>query len=124
MLFLVIVIPTACTDSRAKSVTVISPVEFQQAIKRNRDLQLVDVRTTEEFRVGHLEDAQNICVTDSDFKAKVKELDKQKPVYVYCRKGGRSAKAAEILLEMGFTEVYDLEGGLANWEAEGRDVSK
>mgnify|MGYP003115267238 CR=1 FL=1 len=82
-------------------------------------LQLVDVRTPEEYGVSHLKDAQNICVTEDDFKEKVAGLDKDKPVYVYCKKGGRSARASKILQEMGFKEVYDLQGGITAWEEEG-----
>lgn len=120
----VVVLSVGCKEVSAKEVTVISPEEFQQAIQRNRQLQLVDVRTSEEFKTSHLQDAQNICVTDSDFEERVKTLDKSKPVYVYCRKGGRSARAAEILAEMGFTEVYDLQGGLTNWEAQGFETNE
>jgi len=117
-------IATGCKEGTAAQVTVITPVEFQQAMKRNKQLQLVDVRTSEEFRTSHLQDAQNICVTDANFKEKAEALDKNKPVYVYCRKGGRSARAAEILTEMGFTEVYDLQGGLTNWESQGLETEK
>jgi rhodanese-related sulfurtransferase len=66
--------------------------------------------------VNHLKNAQNICVTDDDFKQQVNVLDKEKPVYVYCRSGKRSARAAEILKEMGFTKVYDLQGGIMEWQ--------
>jgi rhodanese-related sulfurtransferase len=55
-------------------------------------------------------------VTDDDFKQQVNVLDKEKPVYVYCRSGKRSARAAEILKEMGFTKVYDLQGGIMEWQ--------
>ena len=74
--------------------------------------------------MSHLKDAQNICVTTDDFKEKVKELDKNKPVYLYCKKGGRSAKAAEILADLGFKEIYDLQGGITNWEESGFETEK
>ncbi|WP_158548330.1 rhodanese-like domain-containing protein [Marixanthomonas ophiurae] len=86
--------------------------------------QLVDVRTTEEFGVSHLKDAQNICVTDADFQEKIKDLDKTKPVYVYCRSGGRSARAAKILEENGFTKVYDLQGGITSWDEQGLETEQ
>lgn len=108
----------SCQEENS-SITKLSPAEVNAAFYADEDAQLVDVRTTEEYTVSHLKDAQNICVTNDDFEEKVKTLDKNKPVYVYCKKGGRSAKAAEILIEMGFKEVYDLQGGITNWEQNG-----
>lgn len=113
---------SSCKDSRTAEIQMVSPVQVYEALYSEDKLQLVDVRTTEEFSVSHLKNAQNICVTSNDFKAKVAALDKDKPVYVYCKKGGRSAKAASILKEMGFSEVYDLQGGLTSWEQEGLEV--
>ncbi len=97
-------------------IEVISPLQVYEAVYGSDSLQLVDVRTPEEYSVSHLKNAQNICVTDDDFQKQVGVLDKSKPVYVYCRSGKRSARAAKILKEMGFTQVYDLEGGIMEWE--------
>ena len=110
----------ACKNAEeSNNIELLSPAEMQESVETNHNAQLVDVRTKEEFGVSHLKNAQNICVTSDDFSEKVKTLDKDKPVYVYCKKGGRSARAAQILKEMGFKKVYDLEGGLTNWEDEG-----
>lgn len=98
------------------AIKVVSPQEVYNAIQADNSLQLVDVRTPEEYNVTHLKSSQNICVTTSDFKEKVAKLDTTKPIYVYCKKGGRSAKASKILAEMGFKEIYDLQGGITNWE--------
>lgn len=114
---------TSCNDSKAKAkVQMVSAVQVYEAVYGEDSLQLVDVRTADEFEVSHLKNAQNICVTSDDFKEKVASLDKEKPVYVYCKKGGRSAKAATILKEMGFTKVYDLQGGLTSWQQEGLET--
>lgn len=114
----------SCGEVKKGEIVMVSPEQVYEAIYGDGDLQIVDVRTTEEFSVSHLKDAQNICVTNDDFKEKVAMLDKEKPVYVYCKKGGRSARAAEILKEMGFSKVYDLQGGLQNWEKEGLETIK
>lgn len=106
----------SCQESKEGKIEMITPEQVYDAVHSDSSLQLVDVRTVEEYSVSHLENAQNICVTNDDFKEKVAGLDKNKPVYVYCQKGGRSARAAEILKELGFTKVYDLEGGIENWE--------
>ncbi len=115
----------SCKNESKGLVKVITPQEVYDAVYNDDStVQLVDVRTTEEYAVSHLKDAQNICVTSDDFSEKVKTLDKSKPVYVYCKLGGRSADAAKILTEMGFKEVYDLEGGITNWEEEGMSTEK
>ncbi|NND15158.1 MAG: rhodanese-like domain-containing protein [Eudoraea sp.] len=72
---------------------------------------LIDVRTPEEFSLGHLNEAANIDWYESDFKDKISGLDRSKTVYIYCKAGGRSAKAAEVFRELGFKNVVNLEGG-------------
>lgn len=122
LLFLSLVIAlgfNSCKDnSENKQITVISPEEVYEAVT-NSDRQLIDVRTTEEFAEGHVANSKNICVTEDDFKEKASKLNKNEPVYVYCKSGKRSAKAAQILKEMGFTEIYDMDGGILNWEKQG-----
>ncbi|MEL6812746.1 MAG: rhodanese-like domain-containing protein [Bacteroidota bacterium] len=112
----------SCNDAKQGEIEMVSPVQVYEAVYGEDSLQLVDVRTAEEYEVSHLKNAQNICVTSADFKEKVATLDKEKPVYVYCKKGGRSAQAATILKEMGFTKVYDLQGGLTNWQQNGLET--
>jgi phage shock protein E len=72
---------------------------------------LVDVRTPEEFQQGHLDKALNINLFDPDFEERFSAMDKEKTIYVYCKVGGRSAKAQEKLTAMGFKSVVNLEGG-------------
>lgn len=88
------------------------------------DVQLVDVRTPEEFAEGHLENAINIDITADDFDSKIAALDKEKPVMVYCKAGGRSAKASSRLNELGFKNISDLEGGIINWNSENKPIVK
>ncbi len=111
----------SCKEASSNSeligeIEVISPQQVYDAVHNNDTVQLVDVRTKEEFTASHLKGAQNICVTDDNFYEKVKTLDKNKPVYVYCKMGGRSADAAKKLKKMGFSKVYDMEGGISSWE--------
>lgn len=78
-------------------------------------VQLVDVRTAEEFADGHINGATNIDVKDSCFIAKAKNiLTTERPVAVYCRSGKRSAYAAEILSAAGY-KAANLEGGILEW---------
>ena len=107
--------PKQITDIKG-DIELISPQQVYDAIYKDPSIQLVDVRTPEEYKGNHLKGAQNICVTSDDFKEKVKMLDKNKPVYVYCYKGGRSAEAAIQLKDLGFTKIYDMDGGILLWE--------
>ncbi len=74
-------------------------------------VQLVDVRTPEEYKAGHLSYSSNMDYKKEDFKTQIAKLDKSKPVYLYCRTGNRSGKSVEILKQQGFTTVYNI-GGL------------
>lgn len=96
--------------------TKIANTEALQRIN-NEDVQLVDVRTDEEYSKKHLKNSIHINWNDKEnFDALANKLDKKKPVYVYCLSGGRSNKAAQYLAEKGF-EVFDIEGGIMKWEA-------
>lgn len=92
--------------------------EVFKEIITSKNVQLVDVRTPEEFLAGHLEKAQNINYNDPEFKQLISaQLNKTKPVALYCRSGRRSAAALLVLRELGFKTVYDLEGGFLNWQS-------
>jgi rhodanese-related sulfurtransferase len=77
--------------------------------------QLIDVRTPGEYSGGTIDGAVNIDYYSDDFKAQIAELDKNQPVYVFCRSGGRSSQAMQIFKEEGFTEIYNLIGGYSGW---------
>lgn len=117
-LFLLVFFMACKNPGSAQEIRVISPQEVQEAVSNKGTHQLIDVRTVEEFREGHLKNAQNICVTDDDFIANIEKLDKEKPVYLYCRSGKRSARAAAILKDLGFKEIYDMDGGYINWQSQ------
>lgn len=96
----------------------LEPKEFLTKFKATKDAQLLDVRTPEEVAEGALEGAQNINFYDTDFKDKLSKLDKNKPVFVYCRSGGRSGKCAQMCKDMGFKEIYDMKGGWQNYSSQ------
>src|SRR5690554_2898969 len=83
---------------------------------QDKDVQLIDVRMKSEFEQGHIKGAKHHHVYDKDFKEQLRYLDKEKPVYVYCKSGGRSEEAAMELKEMGFKKIYDLKGGISSWK--------
>lgn len=93
---------------------------FAKEIKTNKKPQLIDVRTPLEFSEGHLNNAENIDWQGENFVQNVEKLDKNKAVYVYCRSGKRSLKASEKLAELGFKNIYNLDGGYVKWNEESK----
>lgn len=86
------------------------------------DAQLLDVRTAGEFSGGHLANAHNLDWTNGQLEAAVPELDKSQPVLLYCASGRRSDAARQFLVEQGFTDVADLQGGIGAWTGAGLPV--
>ncbi len=85
---------------------------------------ILDVRTPDEWTEGTIVNAQKMNFYDDDFGIQVDDLDKTKPVFVYCKRGGRSASSAAILKEKGFVKIYNLDGGMDAWKAEGEQITK
>ena len=100
----------------------ISPVQFQEKIEQTNAIQLVDVRTAGEFVGGWVKGAINIDIRSKNFAENIVKLKKNEPVFVYCLSGGRSGSAARKLSNLGYTEVYDLKGGMMAWKRAGLPV--
>jgi rhodanese-related sulfurtransferase len=94
----------------------LGPKAFSEKVKSTPDAVVLDVRTPEEFAEGYIEKAINIDFYRPDFKSQIQKLDKSKSYFVYCKAGGRSASAAELMGKEGFKRVYDLDGGMTAWE--------
>jgi rhodanese-related sulfurtransferase len=95
------------------------PARFAKFIAEKAG-QVLDVRTPEEWATGVIAGARFIDFSAGGFKeAAAAQLDKAKPVYVYCAAGGRSYRASKLLKELGFAEVYDLVGGMGAWKEAG-----
>ena len=78
-------------------------------------LVVLDVRTPEEYAESHLPGAININVEGAGFEDAVGDLSEDAPVFVYCRTGRRSANAITIMQDLGFSELYNLDGGIVDW---------
>lgn len=109
------VVLTSCQFGN-QQVEVITSDEMELLLLSD-SIQLIDVRSFEDFQERHLKGAQSI-VFDSDFEENILKLDKSKPVAVYCRTGRRSKECSQVLKDEGFTKIYELEGGLEKWEHE------
>ena len=131
-LFIFIIIFTlySCDNSNAfdpDSLPVnVLDIENHQMIKLLEDNPgvLLDVRTPEEIGKGFLTNASFINFYDESFLQKASWIKKNQPIYVYCHAGGRSSKASEMLIELGFKEVYNLVGGYSKWVEDGYRVEK
>lgn len=128
-LFVVVALLFSCKNNsqnkdKSAAIEVINPIVFKAKVD-NETVQLIDVRRPEEFTAGHIKNSKNINVLGTDFvKNAETTLDKDKPVYLYCRSGKRSARASKALKEAGFTEIYDLEGGFLAWSKENLEIKK
>lgn len=101
--------------ANSQTYQLMTPEVFSKRLHETPDAQLVDVRTPEEFEKGHLKNALNMNVNSSDLEKRSVYLDKEKPLFVYCYMGGRSAKACEYFKKMGFKVIYDMQGGYSAW---------
>ncbi len=84
---------------------------------------ILDVRTSAEFAAGHIEGAINIDVEGMQFESGIAELDKGATIAVYCQSGRRSGIAVDKMSEAGFTSLFNLQTGIADWQANGFPVT-
>ena len=111
---------TACGTTGGK-VTNLNVTDFAKKIS-DKSVVVLDVRTPGEFQSEHLENAINVDYEGSNFEGEVQKLDKSKTYAVYCRSGRRSGLATEIMAKDGFKSIFNLDGGIENWQAAGNKV--
>lgn len=110
---------TSCSsDSSAQKV---SPKEFSEVIS-DPSVVILDVRTPQEFAEGHLANAINIDFQSGNFEQEIASLDKSKTYAVYCRSSNRSGEAVKVMADAGFTSMYDMDGGIIDWQAAGGQI--
>ncbi len=85
---------------------------------------VLDVRTKEEYEEGHIKGSINIDIHDPSFEEHIKKLNKPQYCVVYCASGGRSMKAVQTMLGIGFCEVYSMAGGIIGWKKEGMSIEE
>lgn len=92
---------------------------WEKAQKEDKNSVILDVRTLEEYEEKNIPNSTLINIQDAQkFVEKLEELDKSKAYYVYCKAGGRSAMACNIMEQMGFKDVSNLEGGIIEWHGD------
>ena len=115
LLFFILITAISCKSQNDGPIKVIDIDTFTSEVI-GKDVQLVDVRTLKEYSAGHIDDAIHIDVLDNaTFTKKIENLDKEKPIYIYCQMGGRSNSASQKLKDMGFETIFDYSGGYGEW---------
>ena len=132
VLVLALAISAGCTgiqtsaSNATSAYTDLSVEEFKGMVDESRaapgGTTILDVRTDAEYQREHLRDAINLDVNAGVFRELAARMDKEKTYLVYCQSGTRSARAAQILNELGFTRVYNMRGGIAKWKGAGFPV--
>lgn len=113
-LFLTVLFFCCKNPSTNAGITNIDVQQFEE-MRVNKDVVVLDVRTPAEVAQGIVKDAVIIDIKGNDFDKKIEALDKNKTYLVYCKAGGRSAKACNKMSEQGFPKLYNLKGGYTAW---------
>ncbi len=122
LLVLLAVVTLSSCGQGGRSQAVLDPDEFQTKMDQVENKEVLDVRTDQEVKRGMIKGAIQLDIAAQDFKDRLAQLDTSKSYFVYCAGGVRSAQAARIMSEMGFTEVYDLRGGIGAWVSAGKPL--
>jgi rhodanese-related sulfurtransferase len=114
----------ACPNSPIKDIQVNAIEDF---IAQEQDVVILDVRTPEEYTASHIEGAINVNIAADTFANNIAKLDRGKTYIVHCGanvENGRSDQSFEIMTDLGFTKLRNMQGGIAEWEASGQPLVK
>ena len=99
----------------SQAITNVDALKFNELIQSGNGI-ILDVRTPQEYSRGHIANSALINIADRDFVNKISLLQKDKPIYLYCLTGSRSRVAANYMSQMGFTNIYNLQQGILEWQ--------
>lgn len=91
---------------------------------KEKGVKVIDIRTANEYNSGHISGVIHIDFMQNGFINKIKEQKLDEPVIIHCASGGRSAKAAKMMKEAGFTKIYDYSGGFSDWKNKGLKIER
>ena len=114
-------LPSIAEPEPVKNVAV---ADAAKLLAERKDVVVLDLRTDEEFKAGHIAGAKNIDFLASDFAKKVGELDRGKTYLVHCASGGRSTRSLEVFQSQKFTSILHMNEGFKAWSAAGKPVEK
>lgn len=113
-----LILVTACQSPGSNQPADAKPAAKDQTSVPAGDTTIIDVRTPDEFASGHIKGAINIDYLDDGFETEIAKLDPAKPYLLYCRSGHRSGEAKSLMMEKGFKQVSDINGGISAWKGE------
>ncbi len=116
---------TATLEPDTQHIATVSPNEAYQIIQDHQgdaNFELIDVRTPDEYAAGKIDGAIDIDFYDPAFRDALAQLDRNKTYVIYCRSGNRSGQTLDIMRELGFTDVVDVQGGIAAWAESGLPI--
>ena len=119
-IFFSLLLVYSCQIFESTEINEISDIQFTEI--QDSDYILVDVRTTEEYESGHIQDAVNFDFYSESFQNDILTLDKSSSIILYCRTQNRSTKTANYLKENGYKEITVLAGGITTWVKNGNDL--
>lgn len=112
------------TNAVIQKSNMVSPQKVKDIMDSNKKINLVDVRRSDEYEAGHLKDSVLLTLDTIDKQAAEILPDRDQAYYVYCRTGRRSALAVEQLRQMGYSNVFDMSGGISEWDRLGFPIVK
>ena len=107
-----------------KDVKHVNAAGAAKLLQENKEVTVLDVRTADEFKDGHIAKAKNIDFRSPDFAEKLGKLDRDKTYLVHCGSGRRSTSSLAAFKKLGFKSVVHLDGGLTGWQKAGNPVEK
>ena len=119
-IFISLLLIYSCQIFESNEINEISDAQFTEI--QDTDFILVDVRTTEEYQSGHIQDAVNFDFYSESFQNDILTLDKSSSIILYCRTQNRSTKTANYLKESGYNEITVIAGGITSWVKNGNDL--
>ncbi len=123
VLALSVLVAACSSDTTTQSIELVSPADAAQVIADAPEgLVVLDIRTPDEFNAARLADAIMVDFYADDFASQLDTLDKDVPYVMYCNSGNRSSEAVKTMEDLGFVEVYAIDGGIVNWYDQGYPI--
>lgn len=122
LLLALLVALAACSSTDAATdadIRVVDPVAAAELLEAEPDRVIIDVRTPAEYAAGHVDGAVLVDYEAADFEERIAEFDRDDDYLIYCRSGNRSAGARQVMADLGFSDVVDVEGGAVAWSGAG-----
>jgi len=120
IIFFSLIFIFSCEFLSTTEVNIISDNQFLEM--QDTDYTLIDVRTTEEYESGHIQNALNFDFYSESFQKDILTLEKNSQIILYCRTQNRSTKTADFLKENGYREIKVIKGGITSWVKNGNDL--